>query len=134
MDISAIVTVTVNIVTQGITAEAATQSAGSNNTTPTNISPLKIFHLRMICEVATDGEIPTIWQEVANATTKQVGLALLVQYLMGGMSVCPHDFLWHSELLHYSVPLYNFVAGDWFVIPGENPVCPVEGGLMWTSL
>ena len=51
----------------------------------------------------------------------QAGLALLVQYLMSGMGYCPKECFGHIDVLHYSVSLYNFVAGGRFVNPGENP-------------
>ena len=62
------------------------------------------------------------------------GLENLVQHLMSCMAVCWRDYLGHSDLLHCSVPLYNFVTEDRFVNPGENPVCPVGGMSMWTTL
>ena len=53
---------------------------------------------------------------------------------MSGMEVCRHDFMGHADLLHVSIPLYNFVAGDRFTNPGENPACPAGGMSLWTSL
>ena len=98
------------------------------------ISPMKWLHLRMVCGVATNAEVPDIWSQVAAAPTKQEGLAILVQYLMSGMQICRHDFMGHADLLHVSIPLYNFVAGDRFTNPGENPACPAGGMSLWTSL
>jgi hypothetical protein len=98
------------------------------------ISALKWLHLRMICGVSTNAEIPRIWMEVAAASTRQEGLALLVQYLLSGMATCRREFHGHADLLHVSIPLYNFVAGDRFVNPGENPACPAGGMSFWTSL
>ena len=72
--------------------------------------------------------------EVVGVTTKQAGLALLVQFLMGGISVCHRDFLGYSDLLHCSIPLHNFVAGNRFVNPGENPACPAGEISMWTTI
>ena len=77
--------------------------------------------------MATDLEIPDIWVEVANPSTKQAGIVLLVQYLMACMSVYHTNYQGHSDLLHCSVPLYKFVAGDRFVNLGENPTCPAGG-------
>ena len=59
---------------------------------------------------------------------------MLVQYLMGDMRTCRRTYLGYSDLLHCSIPLYNFVAGDRFVNPGENPACPAGGMSMWTTL
>ena len=53
---------------------------------------------------------------------------------MSGMSICQRGYLGHSNLLHCSVALYNFVAGDRFVNPEENPACPTSGIHMWTTL
>ena len=125
MDIVVIVTAVINDATQGITAATAAQSAAGAATAPTPLSPLKLLHLRIICGFATDADIPDIWMEVVGVTTKQAGLALLVQFLMGGISVCHRDFLGYSDLLHCSIPLHNFVAGNRFVNPGKNPACPV---------
>ena len=113
MDIAEIFTAAINAATQGITATTAVQTAAGAATAQTSLSPLKILHLRMICGVATNADISDIWIEVAGATTKQVGLALLVQFLMGGVSVCCRNFLGHSDLLlHPRVQLRR-----------ERPVC-----------
>ena len=71
---------------------------------------------------------------MAVTPTKQEGLATLVQYLMSGMRVYRGYFMGHVDLLHISIPLYNFVAGDRFTNPSENTVCPAGGMSMWTSL
>ena len=134
VDIAAIVAAAVTAATQGIAAATAA-SGGPGVTTPqATLSPLKLLHLRMVCGVATDQDIPGIWEEVGAASNKQAGLAMLVQYLMGDMRVCRRTYLGHSDLLHCSIPLYNFVAGDRFVNPGENPACPAGGMSMWTTL
>ena len=134
VDIAAIVTAAVNAATQGITAATAAATLHGGAPTYVPMSDLKLLHLRMICGVATNSGIPTIWGEVAAAPNKQSGLAMLVQYLMGDMTSCRRTYLGHSDLLHCSIPLYNFVAGDRFVNPGENPACPAGGMSMWTTL
>ena len=58
----------------------------------------------------------------------------LVQYLMSGMRVYRGYFMRHADLLHISIPMYNFVAGDRFTNPSENPAYPTGGMSMWTSL
>ena len=50
------------------------------------------------------------------------------------MGECRRDFLGHADLLHCSTPFYNFIAGDRFVNPGENPACPAGGMSLWTTL
>ena len=94
----------------------------------------KLQHLRFICCVATNEEIPAIWTEVQSCTSKQAGLALFVQYLMAGIGACRHQFFGHSNILHCSVPLYFFFAGDRFVNLGKNPSCPAGGMSMWITL
>ena len=78
----------------------------------------------MVCGVVTNAVMSEIWSNVAAASTKEEGLATLVQYLISGMRVCHQDFMGHADLLHVSIPLYNFVAGDRFTNPGENLPCP----------
>ena len=138
VDIAAIVTAAVKAATQLITT-AAVAAAASNASTRVRaaqapLSQLKLLHLRMICGVATNDGIPSIWREVAAAPNKQSGLAILRQYLMKDMRSCRRTYLGHPEWLHCSIPLYNFVAGDRFVNPGENPACPAGGMSMWTTL
>ena len=82
----------------------------------------------MICGVTTDNVIPNIWGDVAVASNKESGLVMLVQYLMGDMTNYRRTYLGHSDFLHCSIPLYNFVAGDHFVNPGENPTY-LTGGM-----
>ena len=77
----------------------------------------------MICGVATDNGIPGIWGEVGVASNKQSVLAMLVQYLMGDLTDYRRTYLGHSDLLHFSIPLYNFVTGDRFVNP-KKPCMP----------
>ena len=134
VDIAAIVTAAVNAAAQGITAANAANASAGVGPPQAPLSDLKLLHLRMICGVATNSGIPSIWGEVAAAPNKQSGLAMLVQYLMGDMTSCRRTYLGHSDLLHCSIPLYNFVAGDRFVNPGENPACPAGGMSMWTTL
>ena len=71
------------IVTVAIQAATAVIS---NATVPTPapptssgiISSLKWLHLRMVCEVVTNAEVPKIWSNVAVSPNKQEGLATLV--------------------------------------------------------
>ena len=60
-------------------------------------------------------------------TNKASQFALLVEYYMAGILVCHRNYLGHSDLLHYSVPLYNFVEEDHFINLGENTTCPAGG-------
>lgn len=132
VDIAAIITAAIT----AATAAAVSASASPIPSPPSvgRISPMKWLHLRMVCGVATNAEVPEIWSQVAAAPTKQEGLAILVQYLMSGMQICRHDFMGHTDLLHVSIPLYNFVAGDRFTNPGENHACPAGCMSLCTSL
>ena len=83
----------------------------------------------MICGIVSDAQISGIWLEVAGASTRQTGMALLVQYI-----ITRYDYI-YAELhmpLRPSIllcPLYNFVVGDRFVNPRENHIYPVGWGL-----
>ena len=95
---------------------------------------MKLLHLRMVCAVATNVDVPEIWSNVEASPIKQEGLVTLVQYFMFGMMVYHWDFMGHAALLYISIPLYNFFARDRFTNPVENPACPVGGMSMWTFL
>ena len=41
------------------------------------LTPMKLLHLRFVCGVATDVEVPPIWREVAQAPTKGAALSIL---------------------------------------------------------
>ena len=45
------------------------------------LTPVKLLHLRFVCGVATDAEVPPIWRKVAQAPTKGAVLSILNQYL-----------------------------------------------------
>ena len=66
-------------------ASAAASAVTSSSSIPGNLSTLKLLHLRFLCGVSSDTDIPTIWSEVYASSSKQAGLAILVQYLMAGM-------------------------------------------------
>ena len=51
------------------------------------LSPLKLIHLRFICGVSTNAEIPRIWMEVCRAPPKAAALAVLSQYMWAGREV-----------------------------------------------
>ena len=56
-----------------------------------------------------------------------------MQYLLSDIATCHHEFHGHADLLYVSIPLYNFVEGDRFLSPGENPAYPLGGMSFWTS-
>ena len=71
---------------------------------------------------------------MALAWTKAEGLELLYQLFLTGMSVCQLEFHVHADLLHISVPLFNFVTREAFNNHGNYPVCPSGVISAWTSL
>ena len=68
------------------------------------------------------------------AHTKAEGLALLSQFFLTGMSACQSIFHGHAEILHISLPLFNFVARGAFANHGNHLACPSRGISPWTSL
>ena len=89
------------------------------------VSSLKGLHLRFVCRVATDLEVPPMWVKVTVSHSKQEGLEILSQYLFTGMESFRHDFHSHTQLLHMGGWwIYNFVVGDRFCEPGEKPGLP----------
>ena len=79
MDIAAIVAAAVTAATQGLAAATAASGNPGVIAPQATLSPLKLLHLRMVCGVATDQDIPRIWEEVGAAQKKQAGNAMLVQ-------------------------------------------------------
>ena len=67
-------------------------------------------HLRHICGVVTDNEVPYIWAEVARDRTVATKMDLLTQFLQTDLSECQHRFFGHTEdILHVFLPLLDFV-------------------------
>ena len=125
LKIYTIVTAAICTASEGMADASSSASAVATSAPlPGNLSVLKLLNLRYLCGVAINEEIPSICSKVHACSTKQAGLSLLVQYLMAGMGVCRREFFGHAEIIHCSVTLYNFVAGDRFTNPGENPSCP----------
>ena len=91
-------------------------------------------HLRHICCVVGDDDIPFIWRDMALARTKAESLELLLQFFLTGMSACQSIFHGHVDLLHISLPLFNFVARGAFTNHGYHPACPSGGISPWTSI
>ena len=72
LDIADIVVAAVLAATQGITTAMTTapRPVPPTTTTTTSMLDLKKLHLRFVCGVTTDADIPPIWAEVQAATTK----------------------------------------------------------------
>ena len=97
------------------------------------LSPLKLLHLRFICGVATDAEVPHIWLEVCQAPTKAVALAVLSQYLWARREVCRRDLFGSADMLHVCGALFMFVHRYRFVNPRHDPACPDGGMSFWKT-
>ena len=91
-------------------------------------------HLRHICGMVGGDDVPSIWRKTALARTKAEGLALLLQFFPTGMSACQSTFHGQADLLHISLPLFNFVARGAFTNHGNHPACPSGVVSPWTSL
>ena len=91
------------------------------------LSPLKMLHLRLICGVATNTNIPRIWIEVCRAPTKAATLEVLSQYLWAGREVCCRYFFGSADILHVCRSLFMFMCGDRFVNPQNDPACSAGG-------
>ena len=136
LDIMAIIAATsAAAATQGYAAAAAAASPSVAATAPLErvICLLKRLHLRFICRVAMDTEIPRIWMEVCRAPTKASDLAVLSQYLWAGKEVCQRYFFGSADMLNICGALFMFVHGYRFVNPWHNPDCPAGGMSFWTT-
>ena len=91
------------------------------------LSSIMRAHLRQICGVARDKDVPSIWRDMALAQTKAEGLALLSQFFLTDMSACLSELHGHTDLLHISPPLFNFVTRGAFTNNGNHPACPSGG-------
>ena len=87
---------------------------------------MKLLHLRFVCGVATNAEVPPIWQEVAQAPTKGASLSILNQYLWAGREVCQRQFFGAADMMHVCGALFMFVHRDRFMNPGDDPFVPPE--------
>ena len=88
----------------------------------------KLLHLRMICNVPTNNDIPAIWTSVSNAKIQQKGHSHLVTYLMIGMLYYMREFRSYADLMHCIILLCNFVTGNRFVNPGRGTPSSMYGG------
>ena len=124
------------VVTQGYAAAAAASPSVSNSASAPLarvLSLLKLLHLRFICGVAMDADIPRIWVEVCWAPTKAAALAVLSQYLWSGREVFWRELFGSANMLHVCGALFMFVHGDRFVNTWHDPVCPAGGVSFWIT-
>ena len=117
-----------NITRTAIEARSATKETGGGFLEVIN------SHLQHTCGVATDDEVPAVWAEVAGAGTVTTKISLLTQFLQTDLSECRHKFFGHiKEMLHVSLPLFNFIMKGRFSNIASDSACPVGGFLWWTS-
>ena len=113
---------------------AAVEARTATEETGAAMSEVMRSHLRHICGVATDAEVPAIWAEVAGARSVATKLALLTQHLQTDLPQC--RLKWHGhaeEMLHVSLPLLDFVTKGRFSNIGPDPACTAGGLSLWTS-
>ena len=73
------------VVEAGVSAEVASPALSSSKGRFTKLS---LLHLRFACRVAMDGDLPPIWEAVAQGKGRMEGIATLNQALMSWMSSC----------------------------------------------
>ena len=66
--------------------------------------------------------------------TKADVLAQISQFFLTGMSTYLLEFHGHADLLHISLPLFNFFTRGAFTNHGNPPACPLGDISGWTSL
>ena len=76
--VAGIISATIPTTAADISAAHATSYSPSSNATLAKIFFLECLRLRMLCGMATDTEIPSIWQEFALVPTRLGSLAILV--------------------------------------------------------
>ena len=91
---------------QGVAAvtTAAVEARSAADDCGRGLSLIMRAHLRYICGVAGNDNVPSIWREMALACTKAEGLALLLQFFLTGMSACQSTFHGHADLLYFPPP------------------------------
>ena len=136
LDIPAIIAATAT----AVAAAAAQGYAASSQPLPAasgggarGLTPMKILHIRFVCGVATDAEVPVIWQEVAQAPTKGASLSILNQYLWAAREVFRRQLFGAEDMMHVCGDLFMFVHGDRFMNPGADPACPAGGLSFWST-
>ena len=119
---------------QGVAAitTAAVEARSAADDRGRGLSLIMRVHLCHICGVAGDDDVPSIWREMALARMKAEGLVLLLQFLLTGMSACQSTFYGHADLLHISLPLFNFVASGAFTNHDYHLICPA--GVLGTNV
>ena len=120
---------------QGVAAvtTATVEERLAANNRGRGLSSIMRAHLRHICVVVGDKEVPSIWREMELARTKVEGQVLLSQFFLTGVSACQSDFHRHSDLLHIFLPLFNFVTLGAFTNHGNHLACMSGGVSAWAS-
>ena len=71
---------------------------------------------------------------MALARTKAKGEVLLSQFFLTKIKACQSIFHGHGDLLHISLPIFNFVACGAFTNHGNHLACQSGGISPWTTL
>ena len=93
------------------------------------VATLSLLHLRFVCRVAADVDLPPIWESVARGRGKMDGLATLNQALMRGLPSCRRIFRGRAHF-SASLPLLVFFKHVSLLNPSLDPAC--TGGWVHT--
>ena len=90
------------------------------------VATLSLLHLRFVCGVAADVDLPPNWESVARGRGKMDGLATLNQALIRGLQSCRRIF-GGSAHFSASLPLLAFVKNVSLLNPSLDPACTGGG-------
>ena len=96
------------------------------------VATLSLLHLRFVCRVAVDVDLPPIWESFARGRGKMDGLATLNQALMRGLTSCRRIFGWSAHF-SASLPLLAFVKNVSLLNPSLDPACTRGGFTPWLT-
>ena len=107
------------VVAAGISAAVPSPSLSA----PTGkVATLSLLHLRFSYGVAVDGELPPIWEAVAQGKGRMEGLVTLNQDLMRGLPSC-HRVFGVRDHFSASLPLLAFMKNVSLLNPSLDPAC-----------
>ena len=113
---------------QGVVANgvAAALPSPAPSVSTGKVATLSLLHLRFVCGVAADVDLPPIWESVAWVRGKMDGLATLNQALMRGLPSCFRIF-GGSAHFSASLPLLAFDKNVSLLNPSLDPACTGGG-------
>ena len=84
------------------------------------VTTLSLLYLCFVCMMVVDGDLPTIWEAVAQGKGRMEGLDTLNQYLMRGLPSC-HQVFGGRLHLGASLPLVAFIKNVSLLNPYLDP-------------